>query len=202
MYTEFSLRCTSRKCQAVVHFVDNTIWSTVKDRVLFVFAVNAFLSLASTQSVINDTGCKPKTIEKYIRIIKNALFLENEEEKRTMRLGGSGEKVQADESCVFSRKYDVGRVLELTQQGWVFGVVEDKPDGRLYIQMVRHKDAQTLQSIIKDYFADGTTVFTDGWPAYNGLNNVNGFKHYSVNHSEHCGDEDAHRDGTRRARSD
>ena len=152
---------------------------------LFVFAVNAFLNRATTQSFVNDTGCKPKTAEKYLRIIKNALFLENEEEKRTMRLGGRGETVQADESCVFSRKYEVGRVLQLTQQGWVFGVVEDRPDGRLYIQMVRHKDAQTLQTIIKDHVADGTTIHTDGWPAYNGLNKVNGFKHYSVNHSEH-----------------
>ena len=53
--------------------------------------------------VVNDTQCKPKTAEKYLRIIKNALFLENEEEKRTMLLSGRGEKVQADESCVFSR---------------------------------------------------------------------------------------------------
>ena len=164
---------------------DNTIWSVVKDRVLFVYAVNTFLNRATTQSIVNDTECKPMTAEKYLRIIKNALFLENEEEKRTMLLGGRGEKVQADESCVFSRKYGVGRVLELTQQGWVFGVVEDKPDGRLYIQMVRHEDAQTLQSIIKDHVANGTTIFTDGWSSYNGLNKVNGFKHYSVNHSEH-----------------
>ena len=82
---------------------DNTIWSVVKDRVLFVYAVNTFLNRATTQSIVNDTECKPMTAEKYLRIIKNALFLENEEEKRTMLLGGRGEKVQADESCVFSR---------------------------------------------------------------------------------------------------
>ena len=52
-------------------------------------------------------GEQHKTAEKYLRIIKNALFLENEEEKRTMRLGGRGETVQADESCVFSKKTEL-----------------------------------------------------------------------------------------------
>ena len=89
-YVEFALRCTTRKCQAVVRFVDNTIWSVVKDRVLFVYAVNAFLNRSTTQSIANDTGCKLETAEKYLRIIKNALFLENEEEKRHMMLGGRG----------------------------------------------------------------------------------------------------------------
>ena len=184
-YPEVSLRCTSRKCQARAHFIDNTIWAIVKDRILFVFVVNAFLNRASTQSVVNDTGCKQSTAEKYMRIIKNALFLENEEEKKYMKLGGKGETVQADESCVFKRKNGVGRILELTRHGWLFGVVEDKIDGRLYIQMIRHKDADTLQGIIKEHVEKETTIFTDCWPSYNGLNGVNGYKHYNVNHSEH-----------------
>ena len=149
------------------------------------FVVNAFLNRASTQSAVNDTGCKQSTAEKYVRIIKNALFLENEEEKKYMKLGGKGETVQADESCVFKRKNGVGRILELTRHGWLFGVVEDKIDGRLYIRMIRHKDADTLQGIIKEHVEKETTIFTDCWPSYNGLNGVNGYKHYNVNHSEH-----------------
>ena len=77
VHVKFSLRCSSRNCQAFVHFVYNTVWSLVKDRVLFDFVVNAFLNGATTQSIVNDTGCKPKTAEKYLRIIKNAIFLEN-----------------------------------------------------------------------------------------------------------------------------
>ena len=99
-----------------------------------------------------------------MRIVKNALFLENEEEKRVMLLGGKGETVQADESCVFKRKYGVGRILEVSRQGWLFGVVEDKPDGRLFIQMIKHKDATTLQQLIKDHVEKESTIFTDCWP--------------------------------------
>ena len=56
-YSEESLKCDSRKCLACAHFIDNTIRSMIKDRFLFVFVVNAFLNRASTQSVVNDTGC-------------------------------------------------------------------------------------------------------------------------------------------------
>ena len=183
-FVELSLRSCSKKCRERLHFIDNTIWRIIKDRILFVFVANAFLNRATTQSVVNDTQCKQKTAEKYMRIIKNALFLENEAEKRTMMLGGRDVTVQADESCVFKRKHGVGRILELTPNEGVFGIVGDKPDGLLFIQMVRHKDSATLQSIIKDHVKEGTTIFTDCWPAYNGLNGVNGFKHYTVNHSE------------------
>ena len=101
-----------------------------------------------------------------------------------MMLGGKGKTEQADESCVFKRKYGVGRVLELSRNGWVFGIVEDKPDGRLFIQMVRRKDAEILQTIIKANVKDETTIFTDCWPSYNRLNMENGYKHCNVNHSE------------------
>ena len=67
----------------------------------------------------------------------------------------------------------------------MFGIIEDKPDGRLYIQMVRNKDAVTLKQIIKDQVRDKTTIFTDCWPSYDGLEKMKGYKHYSVNHSEH-----------------
>ena len=140
---------------------------------------------SSTQSIVNDTGCKAKTVEKYLKIIKNSLFIENEFEKREMLLGWDGDRVQIDESCVFSKKCGVGRVLETSRHGWVFGIIEDKPDGRLDIQMVRTKDATTLKRIIKDHVREKTTIFTDCWPSYNGLEKEKGFKHFSVNHSEH-----------------
>ena len=89
-YVEFALRCPSRKRRTYIPFVDNTIWEKVKDRVLFVFVVNAFLDRNSTHSVVDQTVCKPKTAEKYMRILKNVLFLENEVEKQTMVLGGEG----------------------------------------------------------------------------------------------------------------
>ena len=42
-----------------------------------------------------------------------------------MLIDGDGETVQIDESYVFSRKCGVGRALEASRHGWVFGINED-----------------------------------------------------------------------------
>ena len=184
-YVDITLRCTVRTCRRYIPIVTNTIWTKIKDRVLFVFVVDAFLNRSTTVSVVNHTGCKSKTVEKYLKIIKNALFLQNEEEKDDMKLGGEGQTVQGDETHVFTRKYNVGRLLQTPIHGWVFGFVEDKPNGRLFMVMVKHRTRAVLQPIIRAHVHAGTTIFTDCWSAYNGLDVLEGFNHYRVNHSEH-----------------
>ena len=173
------------KCDLSLSLTDDTIWSEIKDRTLFVFVVNAFLNRSTTDSIVNNTGCKRSTAEKYMTIIKNALHLDVEECLNTLVLGGDDVSVQVDESCVFSRKYNVGRELRTTKHGWVFGIVEDKPDGLLFLRMVKKKDSPTLKGLIQQHVREGTTVFSDSWPSYDGLDKINGYKHYKVNHKEH-----------------
>ena len=96
------------------------------------------------------TGSREDTISEYFRVIKNAIHIDVEQSLETFSLDGDGEVVQIDESHVFSRKYNVGRTLVMTSHGWVFGAVEDNPQGRLFLQMVRERDADTLLSIIKN----------------------------------------------------
>ena len=117
-------------------------------------------------------------------IIKNALPLDVEDGINTLMLGDEDVRVQVDESCVFSRKYNVGRELRTTEHGWVFGIVEDKPDGLLFLRMVKHKDGPTLKGLIQQHVRENTTIFTDGWPSYEGVDKINGYKHYKVNHKE------------------
>ena len=62
-------------------------------------------------------------------------------------------------------------------------MVEDKENGRLYLEMVQTRDGERLQRIIKDHTQDGTTVFTDCWPAYDGLESAE-TKHFKVNHKK------------------
>ena len=66
----------------------------------------------------------------------------------------------------------------------LFGIVEDKPNGLLFLKMVQHKDGPTLKGLIQQHVRERTTIFTDGWPAYDGLWKINQFKHYKVNHKE------------------
>ena len=70
-----------------------------------------------------------------------------------------------------------------TEHGWLFGMVEDVPDGRLFLSMVEHRDKETLQAIIKNHVHRGTTIFTDSWKSYIGLSH-HGFQHFMVNHKK------------------
>ena len=184
-YNETSWRCSSWKCDITLSLTDDTIWSTIKDRTLFVFVVNAFINRSTTDSIVNNTGCKRSTAEKYMMFIKNALHLDVEESLNGLLLGGDEVSVQVDESCVFSRKYNVGRELRTTKHGWVFGIVENKPDGLLFLQMVEKRDSPTLKGLIQQHVKEGTTVFSDSWPSYDGVDKINGYQHYKVNHKEH-----------------
>ena len=83
--------------------------------------------------------------------IENALHIDVEEEFNTLMLGNEDVRVQVDELCVFSRKYNVGRQMRTTLYGWVFGIVDDKPDGLLFLRMVEKKDSQTLKGLIQQH---------------------------------------------------
>ena len=103
----------------------------------------------TTVAVAMLTGSREDTISKYFQVIKNAIHIDVEQSLESFCVGGDGGEVQIDESHVFSRKYNVGRTLVVTTHGWVFGAIEDNPQGRLFLQIVRERDAETLLSIIK-----------------------------------------------------
>ena len=109
------------------------------------FVIDGFLHHWTNESLIQETGADERTVVKYMRIIKNALHLEMVEQTRGMVLGGNDVVVQIDESHLFKNKYHVGRIPRTMKEVWVFGMVEDVEDGRLYMQLVQHRDKQTLE---------------------------------------------------------
>ena len=50
--------------------------------------------------------------------------------------------------------------------------------------MVKKRNRSTLEPIIVKHVANGATIFSDSWSAYQNLQHL-GFKHYQVNHKEH-----------------
>jgi len=72
-----------------------------------------------------------------------------------------------------------------SQEVWVFGMVDTSHHPGLgYMEIVQHKSAATLLTIIQAHTAPGTIVHSDEWAAYNsvqGLPNV--ASHGVVNHS-------------------
>jgi transposase-like protein len=63
----------------------------------------------------------------------------------------------------------------------VFGV--PKRDAKVYLKIVPNASREELMPIIQGKILKGTTIYTDGWKAYNGLI-LNGYDHYRIYHSE------------------
>ncbi|XP_068233875.1 uncharacterized protein, partial [Palaemon carinicauda] len=98
--------------------------------------------------------------------------------RHSRKIGGPGLTVEIDESKFGKRKYNVGRVIE---GQWVFGgICRETRD--LFFVPVQDRSAETLLAIICQYIAEGTTVISDCWKAYNCLEKE-GYKHPTVNHS-------------------
>lgn len=87
--------------------------------------------------------------------------------------------VQVDESVVTRRKYNRGRVVK---EKWVLGIY-DTSVRRGVVLFVCKRDRQTLVPLIRDYVLLGSTIYTDGWSAYTGLDRA-GYTHMVVNHKK------------------
>jgi transposase-like protein len=95
------------------------------------------------------------------------------------KLGGQGVIVQIDESLMFKRKNNIGRVVE---QFWVFGMY-DLSLRKGYIIHVEDRSAETLLPIIQQWVIAGTTIHSDEWRAYARLSEF-GYVHQTVNHAQ------------------
>ena len=62
----------------------------------------------------------------------------------------------------------------------VFGVL--KRDGKVYVNIVKNCTREQLMPIIQGKILEGSTIYSDGWQAYDGLI-LNGYDHYRVFHS-------------------
>jgi len=95
-----------------------------------------------------------------------------------MVIGGPGIKVEIDETLMFKRKYNRGR---LVQKHWFFGgyCVEQK---RGFLIPVSKRDKATLVPLIEKHIAPGSIIESDQWLAYRDLSTM-GWVHRDVNHS-------------------
>lgn len=60
-------------------------------------------------------------------------------------IGGPGTEVEIDETYVFKRKYNVGRLPQNRREEWLFGGVQRDTHGtEVFLVPVHRRDAQTL----------------------------------------------------------
>ena len=64
----------------------------------------------------------------------------------------------------------------------VLGIL--KRGGNVYTQVIKRATKENILPILQGKILEETTVHTDGWKSYDGLIDVNNFKHYRVYHSK------------------
>ena len=88
---------------------------------------------------------------------------------------------EIDESYFGARRVRGKRGRGAAGKTPVFGLL--KRDGRVYVAIVPNCSKQSLLPIIQGHIPTGSTIYSDGWKAYDGLL-LNGYDHYRIHHHE------------------
>jgi len=120
------------------------------------------------------TGLNRNTINRYYRIFREKIARHQESVS-----GGFSGQVELDESYFGGR--NKGRRGRGTEKIPVFGI--KKRNGRVYTQIIKNATSAEIRPIIKEFVRKGSTVYTDGWRAYDSLV-LDGYKHFRINHQQ------------------
>jgi transposase-like protein len=139
--------------------------------------IKCFVSdLSATQTSIFSCASR-NTINSYFKIFREAIFNFLEKDKLN-KIDG---ELELDESYFGAKRVRGKRGRGAAGKTIVFGVL--KRDNKVYLEIVRNATRETLMPIIQGKILEGSTIYTDGWKAYNGLI-LNGYDHYRIFHSE------------------
>ena len=136
--------------------------------------VRGFCIDLTAQNVSDLTGLSRNTINKYFSKSRKRIIQLCQEETPF-----SGE-VELDESYFGAKRIRGKRGRGAAGKTPVFGVL--KRDGNVYVEIVQNCSKDQLMSIIQGKILEGSTVYTDGWKAYDGLI-LNGYDHDRIHHS-------------------
>jgi len=121
-------------------------------------------------------GHNRKTVDRYYTIFRERI-LEHQHESLKPFAG----EIELDESYFGARRVRGKRGRGAAGKTPVFGIL--KRGGQVFVTVVRSCSKAELMPIIQGQILENSTVYTDGWRAYDGLI-VNGYDHYRVFHSE------------------
>jgi transposase len=116
------------------------------------------------------------TVNRFFNLIRDSILNSVQIEDPSF----SGE-VELDESYFGPTRVKGKRGRGAGDKVKVFGIL--KRQGKVHIQVVENCSRKELMPIIKGKILQQTTVYTDGWKAYDSLI-TEGYEHYRIFHSE------------------
>jgi transposase len=121
-------------------------------------------------------GINRNTVNRYYNHYREHILSWQYEE--VMRLSG---EIEVDESYFGARRVRGKRGRGAAGKTPVFGLL--KRGGKVFVTVVASVSRAALMPIIEGKVLEGSTIYSDGWKAYDGLI-LNGYDHYRVFHSK------------------
>lgn len=135
-----------------------------------------YLDLTASQTT-EITGFNRNTVNRFFNIFRESILYESISKTDKEKIEG---EVELDESYFGAKRIRGKRGRGAAGKTVVFGVL--KRDDKVYLKIVKNASREELMPIIQGKILEGSTIYTDGWKAYNGLI-VNGYDHYRIFHS-------------------
>ncbi|XP_052901362.1 uncharacterized protein LOC128309171 [Anopheles moucheti] len=133
----------------------------------------------SVETIVEEFAVNKNTVYKWFSEIREKCASYVEANRRP--IGGLGLTVEIDESVVVKRKNHRGRISNNNQVWLVGGICRETKE--IFLEIVEKRDRATLHNLVLNNVDRNSTVVTDCWAAYGGLEQ-HGYRHNRVNHSE------------------
>lgn len=150
----------------------------LKHRRLSIYFVKKILSCFCVDITATQTaailGMNRKTIDRYFNHFRERIL-----EYQHEQLAPFSGEIELDESYFGARRVRGKRGRGAAGKTPVFGVL--KRGEKVFVTVVNNCSKSELMPIITGQILSESTVFTDGWKAYDGLI-LNGYDHYRVFH--------------------
>lgn len=138
--------------------------------------IEAFSNDLNATVVGNILRLNRNTVNRYYALFREAIFHE------TLAIMHKELGVfEVDESYFGARRVRGKRGRGAAGKTPVFGLL--KREGKVFVSIVKNCSKEELMPIIEGKILEGSTIYTDGWKAYDGLI-LNGYEHYRVYHSK------------------
>lgn len=121
------------------------------------------------------TGVNRNTVNRIYVLLRRRIV------ELSIREGQESGEFEIDESYFGARRVRGKRGRGAAGKTPVFGVL--KRGGKVYVNIVKNCTKAQLLPILQGKAVQGSTIYSDGWKAYDGLI-LNGYDHYRVHHHE------------------